>query len=173
MGRKVDHWPLPDRARLPEPDLAGNEDDPWQQTHRIVMRDLGGDDAPTPTHDGLCTYTTTSWGGRKALGRLIKEYVSRAKDHPGQMPVVYLGSKDSAGAKGTVANPVLTIVEWRAFGPGASPPGRKVAAPAVPQLTYDGEDGDDGGGGDDDGFGKPTIMSNGKETKPWDDEVPF
>jgi len=55
MGRKVDHYPLPTRDRLPEADLAGTEEDPWQETHRVVMRDLGGDGAPKPTHDGLCT----------------------------------------------------------------------------------------------------------------------
>src|SRR5215471_6708944 len=39
MGRKVDHHPLPDRSQLPEKEMAGAENDPWQQTHRIVMRD--------------------------------------------------------------------------------------------------------------------------------------
>src|SRR5262249_20388483 len=133
MGRKVDHYPLPTRDRLPESELAGHEEDPWQETHRVVMRDLGGDDAPQPTQDRLCTYTWTSWGGKKAFGRLLKEYLAQAKDHPGKMPVVYLGSKSGSGAKGPVENPVLTIIDWKPFGPGAAAPGRKIVVAPIPQ----------------------------------------
>jgi hypothetical protein len=162
MGRKVDGWPLPVRSRLPEPELEG-PDDPWKETHRIVMRDLGGDDAPKPTHDGLCTYTTSTVGGKKALGRLIDDYVKLVKEFPGMMPVVYLGSFERPNAYGgTNANPLFTIVEWKEFGHGGSPPGRRIAAPPLPQLNYDG-----------DGNVEPTVMSNGKETKPFDDEIPF
>src|SRR5262249_23216437 len=171
VGRVVDRFPLPVRDRLPEPELNGSKDDPWQETHSIVMRDLGVDDkdAPPNPQNGLCTYTTTSWGGRKALGRLLDAYVQQAKEHPGLMPVVYLGSFEKPNTRGgTTDNPLFTIVEWKEFGLGASPPGRKITATPVPQLTHESDSGDG-----DDGFGKPTIMSNGKETKPWDDEVPF
>jgi hypothetical protein len=165
MGRKVDHYPFPDRSQLPEKELIGSKEDPWQPTRRIVMRDLGGDDAPKPTHDGLCTYTTTSYHGGKALGRLLDAYVNQAREHPGMMPVVYLGSKKQRNTMGGMTDvPVYTIVDWKPFGPGASPPGRKIAVAPIPlQLTHDDADGDGGNDGDGDDFTKPTIMSNGKE----------
>jgi hypothetical protein len=154
MGRKVDGFPLPVRSRLPEPELEGSEDDPWQETHSIVMRNMDGPDEA----DNLCTYTTTSWGGRKALGKLIDAYVKQAKEHPGQMPVVYLGSVDKQSPRGPVPNPVITIVDWTEFGAGASLPGRKLTA--VPAIQ-----------------GPPTTNTPAEEKPPLkrelDDEIPF
>jgi hypothetical protein len=46
VGRKVDHWPLPTRDRLPEQELKGTPEDPWQETHMIVMRCLGAEGEP-------------------------------------------------------------------------------------------------------------------------------
>jgi hypothetical protein len=177
MGRIVDGYPLWDRRQLPEKELINTEEDLWQETHQIVMRDLGGDDCPKPTHDGLCTYTCTSYHGRKALGRLLKAYGEQVKDHAGMMPVVYLGSKSQSGMKGTVDVPVYTIIDWQPFGTGASLPGHRLAMkPALPLLTYDGDDDDSG-----DGFGRPTqptgkvvVMSKGKVVSDDpDDEIPF
>jgi hypothetical protein len=72
----------------------------------------------------LCTWTTTSWFGQKALGRLLDAYVRDQKKHPDLMPVVLLGSEMKPTTNyGDVAAPVLTVVDWQPFGPGAAPPG--------------------------------------------------
>jgi hypothetical protein len=92
-----------------------------------IMRDL---------NDGrLCTWTTTSWFGSKALGMLLKKYVSEAKEHPGMMPVVLLSSeKKQTTDFGEVDAPVLTIVDWKPFGEGASPPGMRLPQPPLPPV---------------------------------------
>ncbi|MGB8632624.1 MAG: hypothetical protein WCD69_25160 [Xanthobacteraceae bacterium] len=154
MGRKVDNWPLPTRNRLPEADLEG-PDDPWQETHSIVMRNLDADG-----DEGLCTYQTTSYGGRKALGKLIEEYVKQAKAHLGLMPIVYLGSIEKPSQQfGMVANPVITISDWMDFGPSASPPGRKITAVPIPQITYDDEE--------------TATEEQPSPKRSFDDEIPF
>src|SRR5262249_32338966 len=136
----VDGYPLWVRGQLADKELINTEEDPWQETHRIVLRDLGGDNCPKPTHDGLCTYTTTSYHGRKALGRLLKAYGEQVKDHAGMMAVVYLGSKSQPGMRGEVSVPIYTIVDWQPFGVGAALKGKRLEhKPAVPLLTYDGD----------------------------------
>jgi hypothetical protein len=84
-------------------------DDPWQETFSMRNLELGR----------LCTYTTTSWGGRKAFGTLLKAYArdQRGKKHPGMMPVVTLSSKTEPSMDyGDVDKPVLTIGDWQNFG---------------------------------------------------------
>ena len=128
MGRKVDRWPLPKREQLPEKDVAFGEEDPWQQTHTIVMRELAT--------GSLFTYGTTSWGGKKALSKLIGVYRENAKKHPGQMPIVYLGSIEKMGEKGVYEAPTLEVCDWQPFGDGASPPGNPPdVPPPLPRLT--------------------------------------
>jgi len=135
IGRHVDHFPFPVRSRLPEPELEGNQEDPWQETHQIVLRDLGAEGVLN-ANGKLYTYTTSSYNGPKAIGKLLKAFASHAKEHPGQMPVVYLGSFDKEDAKAVVACPLFTICDWTEFGDGASPPGRKlVSVPPIPQIT--------------------------------------
>ena len=92
--RPVDGFILPARERLPDRDKSrwpldpkdGKRTDPWQENHQIVMKDLATDE--------LLSWTTTSWYGRKAIGRLIDTYAREAKSHPGLMPVVTLSTKD-------------------------------------------------------------------------------
>jgi hypothetical protein len=70
IGRPIDGFVAPPRDRLPDRDedswprdARGNASDPWQENFLIVMRDLD---------DGrLCTWTTTSYYGSKALGALL------------------------------------------------------------------------------------------------------
>ena len=86
------------------------------------------------TSGDLFTWTTTSWYGRKALGKLIDAYVRNAGKHHGKMPVVTLSSKDERSPEyGDIATLVLTIVDWKAFGDGAAPPG--VPLKANPKIT--------------------------------------
>jgi len=132
IGRPIDGFVSPVRDRLPDrdesrwsTDARGVPQDPWQETFSIVMRDLS--DAR------LCTWTTTSWYGSKALGALLNKYTREARQHPDQMPVVTLSSETKQTTNfGDVEAPVLTVVDWQLFGDGAAPPGMKMPPPALP-----------------------------------------
>ena len=121
--RPIDGFILPTRDRLPDRDKSkwpldkdGKRSDPWQENHQLVLKDC--------TTDELVTWTTTSWYGRKALGRLLDLYAREAKKHPGLMPVVALSTRDESSSDyGLIPAPVLTVVDWKAFGEGAAPPG--------------------------------------------------
>lgn len=120
LGRPVDGFVSPVRSRLGDNDekrwardSKGAPQDPWQENFLVVMRDL--------SDDRLCTFTTTSWFGSKALGALLGTYVRDQKKHPGLSPVVLLSSETKPTTNyGDVSAPVLTIVDWQAFGDGAS-----------------------------------------------------
>ena len=131
MGRIVDGFISPVRDRLGDlkesewpRDKKGVARDPWQENFALVLRDT--------TADELCTWTTTSWFGQKALGALLSAYVGDYNNHPGCMPVVLLSSENkSTTSYGDVAAPVFKIVDWKPFGEGASPPGSPLLAPAA------------------------------------------
>jgi len=143
MGRKIDGFIQPTKNELPERDESswpynnrGERQDPWQETFQINLRDIN---AVNNDDDGLVTFTTTSWGGRKALGTVIKTYAREASKHPGCMPVVLLNSRMRPTDFGEQPTPVLKIVYWQPFGEGAAPPGAaSMPAPATqPQLPTD------------------------------------
>jgi hypothetical protein len=131
IGRPIDGFVSPPRDRFPDRDESqwprdarGNASDPWQENFLIVMRDLG---------DGrLCTWTTTSWYGQKALGTLLNVYVRDQKKHPDQMPVVLLSSETKTTMNyGDVEAPVLSVIDWQPFGPDAAPPGVRMPTPTL------------------------------------------
>jgi hypothetical protein len=131
VARPIDGWVSPKRFELPDRDKSkwpvANKD-PWQETLYIVMRDL--------SDDRLCTLTITSYYGAKALGALLKVYTREAKHHPGLMPVVLLSSEIKETIDyGDVDAPVFTVVDWKAFGDGAAPPGNpKTPLPVLPKT---------------------------------------
>lgn len=135
LGRPIDGFVSPVRDRLGDTDetrwprnARGESTDPWQENFSIVLRDLND--------SRLCTWTTTSYFGSRALGALLKVYVREQKKHPGLMPVVLLGSENRATASyGDVAAPTLRVVDWQPFGEGAAPPGmRNLPSPALPPV---------------------------------------
>jgi hypothetical protein len=133
IGRPIDGFVAPTRDRLPDRDedrwprdARGVPQDPWQENFSIVMRDLS---------DGrLCTWTTTSYYGSKALGALLRTYVHDQKKHPDQMPVVLLASETKTTTNyGDVEAPVLIVDDWQLFGNGAAPPGiQNLPQPKLP-----------------------------------------
>ena len=131
--RPIDGWILPTKDKLPDRDERwwpldkdGKRNDPWQETHKITVKNTATDE--------MFTWTTTSWYGRKALGKLIDAYVRDARKHPGKMPVVTLSSKDEPHPEyGDIPTPVFAVVDWQAFGEGAAPPG--VPLKANPKIT--------------------------------------
>jgi hypothetical protein len=134
LGRPVDGFASPVRSRLGDNDEKhwprdnkGVPQDPWQENFLVVMRDL--------SDDRLCTFTTTSWFGSKALGALLGAYVRDQKKHPGLDPVVLLSSETKPTTNyGDVSAPVLTVVDWQPFGERASPPGTPLSQPPLPVV---------------------------------------
>lgn len=124
-GRRVDGFLLPLRDQLPDQDenrwpydKHGKRQDPWSENHQITMKDSANGD--------LLTYVTTSWGGYKAIGRLLEAFFRDARKHPGMYPVVLLELVEGPSDYGRQHKPALSIVDWAEFGEGAAPPGAPI-----------------------------------------------
>lgn len=79
--------------------------DPWQFTFELPLLDL--------ENSAQRLYSTPSFGGRQAIGRLARTYALRKKKDPGKLPVVELACESYKHATyGVVQNPVLKIVDW-------------------------------------------------------------
>jgi hypothetical protein len=132
-GRRVDGFILPVRERLGYLDQTqwpfrnGKHEDPWQEAHYLTLKDT--------TTGELLTWVSNSFGGRKCIGGLLKQFAANAKKHPGKYPVVLLSSRtDPHPDYGHVEKPVLTIVDWQPFGEGAAPGGSPLLQPKVTPL---------------------------------------
>jgi hypothetical protein len=66
------------------------------------------------TLDGasIFVFSTQYFNGREVCYGLLKKYASQGAQHPGQCPVVALGTKMQAGKKGDFHVPTLDIVGW-------------------------------------------------------------
>jgi hypothetical protein len=122
-------YTLPDQDETKWPfGNRGDRVDPWQETHSLVLKDIAD--------DSLLTWTITSWYGIQAIGHLLAAYQSGFKQHIGAMPVVVLSSRDQpTNHHGIIQAPTLTVVDWKAFGDGASPPGRPLPASASASVV--------------------------------------
>ena len=85
----------------------GNPRDPWSMTDRIVLRESGDEEL------SLLTFSTGSYGGRQALGKLCKLYAQRAAEHADAYPVVQLSSGTwKHKTYGDIPRPVFDVVGW-------------------------------------------------------------
>jgi hypothetical protein len=82
---------LPHRTDLGDPDeadwpigLSGRPEDPWKHEMLLVLR--------RPKSLELCTFSTMSKTGRRAVGTLLRHYQRLRADHPGAYPVIRLKS---------------------------------------------------------------------------------
>jgi hypothetical protein len=160
---------MPVRDRLPDTEQEswpfdnkiGRRVDPWQENHQIVLKRIADED------DGLLTWTTTGYYGPKGMRRFIDAYVKEARKHPGQMPVVALGSKtERSPSYGDIETPLLTIIDWQPFGYGASLPGQPNAMlPTISTLAIEAPSiaADE----------RPDKIIEGKARRDLDDEIPF
>jgi hypothetical protein len=86
-------------------DRDGKPRDPWQQTNRLVMRAYKAD-----TQE-LYTFTTSSWGGRRAVQKLCGEYDQLRQKHAGMLPVVTIGVATRRHKDyGMIADPALEVI---------------------------------------------------------------
>jgi hypothetical protein len=89
-----------------ESDQQGHPKNPWAPTDLMGLRDEDGE---------TLTFSTSSWGGRKAIGRLCREYdhLCNRPDHVGKYPVVEIGSRNRQSADfGPIPEPTFGIVSW-------------------------------------------------------------
>jgi hypothetical protein len=88
-----------------ERDNRGDPKDPWQYNIYVVMIDV--------KTEQVFTFTTSSKGGRGAIGELAKIYGKNLRMFPGKLPVVEL---DTGSYKhtdyGRVATPSFKVVDW-------------------------------------------------------------
>jgi hypothetical protein len=136
MGRVVDHFKPAWRNDLGDNDSAlwevddnGVPKDCWQFTNTLEMAD--------PETRELFTFSTSSKGGRKCLGRLCQTYGDERDRHPDEWPIIELGINSyqhSNKAYGRIKDPVFTIVGWipkDADAPASAPMPAPKPAPAM------------------------------------------
>ncbi len=113
IGRLVDFLPEVTREELGhtdesvwETDPQGNPRDPWAPTDRMVMRDVG-------ESTELLTFSTSSVGGRYALGKLCSSFSRARQKHEGQWPVIELEVETyTHNVYGEISKPRFKIVDW-------------------------------------------------------------
>jgi hypothetical protein len=95
-----------------ELDNTGQPRDPWQFTYYLVMRDPDMEDEG----EGIYTFTTSSTGGKSAIGDLCKLYGRKRREgYKDHYPVVALKVgkyKHSTSQFGWIKVPVLPVVGW-------------------------------------------------------------
>jgi hypothetical protein len=112
IGRVVDRHRVHLREELGdldqsrwESDSNGVKRDPWQRVVYLIMRGTDSDD--------FITFTSTSDGGRKAVGKLCDRFDRLRHSHPAQMPVVSLTSESYQHKEyGKVLKPKFNVVGW-------------------------------------------------------------
>jgi hypothetical protein len=114
MGAPAEGFRLPDRNTLGDNDETewpadgkGEPRDPWQETAYLPMVDVKSKE--------VFTYSTGSWGGRAAIGGLMKDYALRARQKPNDLPIVELGAGSKKSRDPTIGRykiPTLKIVGW-------------------------------------------------------------
>jgi hypothetical protein len=119
LGAPAEGYRLPDREDLGDDDETawptdnrGEKRDPWQETALLPLVDAASKE--------VFTYSTGSWGGRAAIGGLMKEYAAHARQKPNDLPIVELGSGSKKSQDPTIGRykiPTLKIVGWTDAGP--------------------------------------------------------
>jgi hypothetical protein len=113
IGREIDGHQVCARDLLGDLDQArwetdgnGVKRDPWQRVTYLVLRNMEDDE--------VATFTSTSDGGRKAVGKLCDRYDHLRHKHKAQMPIVALKSESYYNKKyrTDVLKPKFQIVGW-------------------------------------------------------------
>ncbi len=83
--------------------------DPWQRTDFLLMAD--------PATSNIYTWSPASVGGLDAIKTLVREYGTRMREAPNDIPVVSLQFETYKHADyGKIYKPVLEVIEWRDIG---------------------------------------------------------
>ena len=93
-----------------ETDTNGNPKDPWSMTDMLVMRETESGD--------LLTFSTSSQGGRGALGKLCRVFDRNYRKHVEEFPIVELTSETyEHDIYGEISKPAFKVVGWAKWGP--------------------------------------------------------
>ena len=115
MGRIVDRFKPAERSDLGYDDKSlwevsdkGEPKDPWEETSELVLAN--------PETREVFTFSTATYGGRKALNHLCKKYGRELARQPDEWPVIELGVDSYLHpdkSRGRIKEPILTtIVGW-------------------------------------------------------------
>jgi hypothetical protein len=92
----TEEWPL---------GRDGKPNDPWQDTRYLYLLD--------PTTSEEFTFTTSSWGGRKAIGDLKNQVANVRAAHPEAVPVIRLDKEMWKTKHGPQPKPLFIVVDWK------------------------------------------------------------
>jgi len=90
-----------------ERDDRGDPQDPWVLTYSVEMSD--------PANSEVYSFSTTSKGGEKAIGKLLKAFGPKHRMEPHLLPIVELQRESYEHANkrfGKIYNPLLPIIGW-------------------------------------------------------------
>ena len=109
------------------PGLNDEPSDPWRDTRYLRLMD--------PKTGADYTFTTDSYGGRRAVGDLKSQIANVRSVHPVALPIVQLTSTMMPTKFGQKPRPDFKIVDWRGFRETTPPrdagkPTGKIASPA-------------------------------------------
>lgn len=115
MGLLEDNYAPPGRSELGDNDQSlwprddrGSIRDPWQRANTMIM-------VAEKDFDQQYTFSTTSKGGRDAVGDLCKDYGRHRRLRPNELPVVRLDSgsyRHPNRSFGEIRTPVFQITSW-------------------------------------------------------------
>lgn len=92
-----------------EVDTNGKPRDPWQHTMYLLMKEPGKKFSAEKAY----TFTTSSTGGRSAVGKMMTKYGTERRSRPDSHPIVELGVDSWVHPEyGRVKVPVLSLVGW-------------------------------------------------------------
>ena len=86
--------------------IDGKPTDPWSYGHRQILK--GWD------NENIYTFRTSSFGGKRAMQMLYREYMLEREKHPGCYPVIELHEEKVMNkAFGLINQPRFPIIGWR------------------------------------------------------------
>src|SRR3954469_15561729 len=88
-------------------DDRGDPQDPWVLTYSVELSD--------PANSEVYSFSTTSRGGEKAFGKLLKAFSTKHRMEPNLLPIVELQRESynhTNSRFGKIYNPLLPIVGW-------------------------------------------------------------
>jgi hypothetical protein len=119
MGAPAEGYRIPDRSSLGDNDQAewpsdnrGEPRDPWQETAYLPLVNAASKE--------VFTYSAASWGGRAAVGGLMKDYALHARQKPNDLPIIELGSGVKTSRDPSIGRykvPTLKVIGWTDGGP--------------------------------------------------------
>jgi hypothetical protein len=120
-GKPVEHRMREPGRRLPDRDELGYTDetewedgpsgdpkDPWSNTRWVYLVD--------PVTAEAFTFTTSSWGGREAVGDLGDQISRMRSVHPDAVPTVELRALEKPTRFGRKSKPLFKVVGWKSAG---------------------------------------------------------